>query len=219
MSRRLASRASGPFGIAAGSLARRGHQLVRPFVEPDARVTRDLQPFDTLVPGDLRDQTLPNVNTTITAPAGGYSSLPAAACTATTCTLAQRQVLLYLDSQTYTPVRTVVITLNPHDIQGPPPGTTVTAVADYSIQALPDTPANEALVQMTAHPGATQIQATLAQYNAEHGLDLVPSPGPGATTNTGPTGPTGAASQTGATGMPGTSTSGASGANGATAAN
>ena len=68
-----------------------------------------------------------------TMPSGGDLSGPN--CGPTVCTLATREILLYLDSQTYTPVRTVVITLNPNDNQGLPDGTAVSQVADYSVQS------------------------------------------------------------------------------------
>ncbi|MGA2471657.1 MAG: hypothetical protein ABSG64_13325 [Solirubrobacteraceae bacterium] len=112
-----------------------------------------------------------DVNTTIRRPAGTNRRF-AGACTATRCTLPESQILLYLGRQTYTPVRTVVITTNPHDIVGPPPGTTVTAVAEYSIHTLPDTPANQTLLKITPHPGAKHTQTTLAHYMHAHGLHI-----------------------------------------------
>jgi hypothetical protein len=140
---------------------------------------------------------------------------PGDMCGSTVCSTADREVLLYLDSQTFTPVRTVYTIVNTNDNPGIPPGSAVWIVTDYSVQSLPDTPANEALLQMAPHPGATQVQSTYAQYRAEHGLN----PATGSTTTTGASGATGSTGQAGTTGSTGTSASGASGAGGTTAAN
>jgi hypothetical protein len=123
-----------------------------------------------------------------------------------------QQIIVYLDSQTYTPVRTVEIVSNPHDNPGSPPGTTVTKVIDYAMQSLPDTSANEALLQITAPPGATTIQETMSQYRAEHGFE----PSVGSSGSTGPSGATDSTGPSGSTGSSGTSGSGASGASGTT---
>ncbi len=144
-----------------------------------------------------------------TMPSGGDLTGPN--CGPTVCTLATSEILLYLDSQTYTPVRTVVITLNPNDNQGLPDGTAVSQVADYSVQSLPDTSANEALLQMSAHPGAAQVRATYAQYRAEHGL----SPLTGSTASTGATGSSGTSGSSGATGS--SNEAGPTGSSGASA--
>jgi hypothetical protein len=117
-----------------------------------------------------------------------------------------QQILVYLDSQTYTPVRTVEVVSNPHDNPGSPAGTTVAKVIDYTMQSLPDTPANEALLQIAAPPGATTIQETMSQYRAAHGFEPAP----------GPSGSTGTSGATDATGSSGTSGSGASGASSTT---
>jgi hypothetical protein len=85
-------------------------------------------------------------------------------CGSTVCAPPQSEVLLYLDSHTFMPVRSVVMTVNTNNQAGIPPGTSVADVVDFTVQALPDTTANEGLLQMSAHPGATQINETEAQY-------------------------------------------------------
>ncbi len=90
-------------------------------------------------------------------------------CGSEVCTPPDLEILVYLDSQTFTPVRSVVITLNTNDRPGIPAGATVTSVTDFLAQTLPDTPANERLLQMSSHPGATQIQQTEAQSRATLG--------------------------------------------------
>ena len=130
---------------------------------------------------------------------------PGDMCGYTLCTPSDSEILLYLDSQTFTPVRTVYLIRNTSDQPGVPPGTAVWDVANYAVQSLPDTPANETLLQMTPHPGATQVQQTDAQYIAE----LRASSRPGSRSQ---------AATTGSTGSTGTSASGASGASGTTAA-
>jgi hypothetical protein len=78
------------------------------------------------------------------------------------------ETLLYLDSQTFLPVRVVDEVVRATAGAGGPAGTTISSVADYSVQELPDTPANEALLAMSPHPGATQVQETEAQYLAQN---------------------------------------------------
>jgi hypothetical protein len=107
--------------------------------------------------------------------------------------LPEQQILLYIDTQTFLPVRSVGTVFNVKDFAGAPPGMAVSDVADYSIQNLPDTPANQALLQMTPHPDATQVQATYAQYiGASH------QPQPSSSTTA--TGATGTSERTGTTG-------------------
>ena len=152
-----------------------------------------------------------------TMPSGGDLSGPN--CGPTVCTLRTSEILLYLDSQTYTPVRTVVLTSNPNDNQGLPDGTAVSQVADYAVQRLPDTPANEALLQMSAHPGAAQVQAAYDQYRADHGLSPVTGSSTGASGPTGSSGATGSSSEAGPTGSSGASASGSSGVTGTAPSN
>lgn len=84
--------------------------------------------------------------------------------------LPKEQILLYIDARTFLPVRSVGTVFNVNDYEGAPRGTAISDVADYSIQSLPDTPSNHGLVEMAPHPGATHVQATLAQYNNQHGV-------------------------------------------------
>ena len=93
-------------------------------------------------------------------------------CGSTVCTPPDRETLLYVDSQTFMPVRTVELIVNPTDKPGIPPGTAVWTLTDLSIQSLPDTTANENLLQMSPHPGATQIEHTEAQNRADLGAYL-----------------------------------------------
>lgn len=88
-------------------------------------------------------------------------------CGKTVCMPTPSEVLLYLDSQTFEPVRTVELLLNNTDQPGIPDGTSVWNVTNLTVQSLPDTPANESLLAMTAHPGATQTTETEAQYRAQ----------------------------------------------------
>lgn len=112
---------------------------------------------------------------------------PGEVCGSTACAAPDQETLLYLDSQSYTPVRIVTFIVNTDDVAGSPPGTTVSNATAYSVQRLSDTPANESLLQMTAHSGATQVQATYAQYRSDHGL----SPLAGSAPSTNATGATG----------------------------
>jgi hypothetical protein len=88
-------------------------------------------------------------------------------CGSTVCTPPDRETLLYLDSQTFLPVRSVLLIVNPTDRPGLPPGTAVWTLTDLSIQSIPNTPANASLLQMSAHPGATQVERTEAQNEAD----------------------------------------------------
>jgi hypothetical protein len=76
---------------------------------------------------------------------------------------------VYLDSQTFTPVRSVTMTLNTTNLPGIPKGTSVTSVTDFTAQSLPDTSQNEALLQMSQHPGAEKVKVTEAQSEAALG--------------------------------------------------
>jgi hypothetical protein len=118
--------------------------------------------------------------------------------------------LLYLDSKTYTPVRSVKMAVNPSGQPDGPSGTTVLAVTDFTVQSLPDNPANERLLQMSPHPGATQIQEnhTPQTGTTASGTGTGAALGTGAT---GPSGATGASSEAGPTGSSGASASGSSG--------
>lgn len=88
-------------------------------------------------------------------------------CGSTVCTRPDQATLLYLDSQTFLPVRSVNLIVNRTDQPGIPPGTAVWSITDLSVQSLPDTPANENLLQMSPHPGATEIEQTDGQNRAD----------------------------------------------------
>ncbi len=88
-------------------------------------------------------------------------------CGSTVCMPPGLEILVYLDTQSYTPVRSVQLTVNTNNLPGIPEGATVTDVENFSAQTLPDTAANEHLLQMSSHPGATQIQQTEAEADAE----------------------------------------------------
>jgi hypothetical protein len=90
-------------------------------------------------------------------------------CGSEACTPPDQQILVYLDSQTFTPVRSVMITLNTADRPGLPQGASVTNVTDFVAHRLPDTAANEQLLEMSSHPGATQTRETQAQSKATLG--------------------------------------------------
>ncbi len=92
---------------------------------------------------------------------------PGDLCGGSACMGPDTTTLLYLDSQTFAPVRSVRMIDNVRDSPGIPPGSSVEDVTDFVAQTLPDTPANEALLAMSAHPGATQVQQTDAQYEAQ----------------------------------------------------
>lgn len=138
-------------------------------------------------------------------PAGG-------ACDATGCTPPgappEFETLLYLDSQTFMPVRSVGMVSNTNDRPGFAPGTAVRDVTEFTVQSLPDTPANEALLQMSPHPGATQVNVDDTQPPASETGSTGTS---GATDATGPTSEVGTTGSTGTTGASGSGASGVSG--------
>jgi hypothetical protein len=88
------------------------------------------------------------------------------------CASPKLEILLYLDSHTFTPVRTVTMVSNTNNSPGIPAGTSVSSVTDFTVESLPDTPANESLLQMSPHPGAEQVKQTEAQYRTELGARL-----------------------------------------------
>jgi len=90
-------------------------------------------------------------------------------CGSEVCAPPGLEILVYLDSRTFTPVRSVMITLNTNDRPGIPAGASVTNVTDFSAELLPDTRGNERLLQMSRHPGATRIRQTEAQFRATLG--------------------------------------------------
>jgi hypothetical protein len=90
-------------------------------------------------------------------------------CGSTVCTPPAIEILVYLDSQTFTPVRSVAMTLNTANLPGIPKGTSVTSVTDFTAQSLPDTSQNEALLQMSQHPGAGKVKVAEAQSKAALG--------------------------------------------------
>ena len=79
-------------------------------------------------------------------------------CGSTVCTAPPVSVLLYVDSKTFLPVRTVTVVSNPNDLPGLAYPSKVVAVTEFAAQSLPDTPASESLLQMSSHPGATQTR-------------------------------------------------------------
>ncbi len=93
-------------------------------------------------------------------------------CGTKVCTPPDLEILLYLDSQTFTPVRSVVLTVNTNNQPGIPTGTSVTNVTDFVAETLPGTSTNEHLLQMSSHPGATHIEQTEAQSKAALGAWL-----------------------------------------------
>ncbi len=90
-------------------------------------------------------------------------------CGSTVCTPPATEILVYLDSQTFTPVRSVTMTLNTTNLPGIPKGKSVTSVTDFTAQSLPDTSQNEALLQMSQHPGAATVKVSEAQFKAALG--------------------------------------------------
>jgi hypothetical protein len=88
-------------------------------------------------------------------------------CGTTVCSPPDQETLLYLDSQTFMPVRSVTMLENTTDRPGMPPGTSVLFVAELAVDSLPDTTASESVLAMSAHPGATQITETVAQHRAD----------------------------------------------------
>jgi negative regulator of sigma E activity len=92
-----------------------------------------------------------------------------AVCGTTVCTPPGHEILVYVDSQTFTPVRSVTLTLNTSNLPGLPEGTSVASVTDFIAQSLPDTSQNEALLQMSQHPGAATVKVPEAQSKAALG--------------------------------------------------
>jgi hypothetical protein len=90
-------------------------------------------------------------------------------CGSEVCTPPELEILVYLDSKSFTPVRSVVLTIKTNNRPGSPAGTSVTNVTDFVAQTLPDTSANERLLQMSRHPDAIHIQQTEAQSKAALG--------------------------------------------------
>lgn len=71
------------------------------------------------------------------------------------CAPPSRALLIYLDAQTFTPVRTVSMV-----------GGDVWSVTDYTVESLPDTPVNEALLAISPPAAATQVTESYAQWQA-----------------------------------------------------
>lgn len=92
------------------------------------------------------------LNYEIPAQAGGT-------CGSSPCSPPSRELLLYLDAQTFTPVRTVGIIEQPS-------GNVAWSVTDYTVESLPDTPANETLLAISPPTGATQLTETYGQWQA-----------------------------------------------------
>ncbi len=88
------------------------------------------------------------------------------------CAAPATAVVLYLDSTTFMPVRTVETVSNTGDLPGLPDGTSVRSVTDFAAESLTATTANEGLLEVAPHPGATNIEQTEAQYRAELGHAL-----------------------------------------------
>jgi hypothetical protein len=82
--------------------------------------------------------------------------------------LPMQRILLYIDTRSFLPVRSVGIVFNARDLTGAPPGTAVTDVADYSVTIEPATAANDARLRMGPHPGAKAVRTTYARYLAQH---------------------------------------------------
>jgi hypothetical protein len=68
-------------------------------------------------------------------------------------------VLLYVDAQTFLPVRAVLIS------SGRLAAPRVADVTNFVAQSLPDTPSNEALLDMSPHTGATGVELSEAQLS------------------------------------------------------
>jgi hypothetical protein len=90
------------------------------------------------------------------------ADVPGNVCGPAICQPPAVSVLIYLDSETFVPVRTVIT--NPH--AGPGHGSVVRDVTDFVAENLPDTAANQSLLQMPSHPDAT-VRRTQAQPSAE----------------------------------------------------
>ena len=97
------------------------------------------------------------------------------------------------------------------DIQGTPPGTDRDEARRlFSDQSYPTRPPTRRCSTIGAHPGATLVPETYAQYRAEHGL----APLPGSAAATGPSGSTADTDTAGSSGA--TAPAGAPGSTGAT---
>ena len=74
-------------------------------------------------------------------------------------------ILLYIDSQTFTPVRLITGgDASTYSQPGIPDGP-VANVTDFVLRRLPDTRANAKTLDMSPHPGAKQIRETEKQYD------------------------------------------------------
>jgi len=87
-------------------------------------------------------------------------------CGSTVCTAPGLEILVYVDSKTFAPVRSVTMTLNTDNLPGIPPGTSVSGVTDFTARSLPDTPENRGLLQMSQHPGAATVRVPEAESRA-----------------------------------------------------
>jgi hypothetical protein len=90
-------------------------------------------------------------------------------CGSTVCAPPGIEILVYLDSQTFTPVRSVTITLNTRELPGIPEGASVTSVTDFTARVLPDISQNGGVLEMSQHPGATKVQVPEAHFQAALG--------------------------------------------------
>jgi hypothetical protein len=90
-------------------------------------------------------------------------------CGSTVCTPPGLEILVYLDSHTFTPVRSVTMTLNTRNLPGIPEGTSVTSVTDFTAQSLPDTSQNQGRLEMSQHPGAATVEVAEARFKAALG--------------------------------------------------
>lgn len=83
-------------------------------------------------------------------------------CASSACpTPADQAILLYIDGNTFMPVRSVLMTLRTSRHAAAPPAATVTVVrlTNFDVRTLPNTTANQALLQMSPHPSATRTQS------------------------------------------------------------
>jgi hypothetical protein len=87
-------------------------------------------------------------------------------CGSTVCTAPGLEILVYLDSQTFMPLRSVTLTINTSNLPGIPEGASVTSVTDFTAQSLPDTSRNEGLLELSQHPGAATVKVSEAQSKA-----------------------------------------------------
>jgi hypothetical protein len=87
-------------------------------------------------------------------------------CGSAVCTPPGHEILVYLDSQTFTPVRSVTLTLNTSNLPGIPKGASVTSVTDFTAKSLLDTSQNKGLLEMSQHPGAATVKVSEAHSKA-----------------------------------------------------